>query len=97
MDDGHTLTEEMAEHPVGGGMSRGLAFDGVVKLIAVLLPVARFGDPGQAVIEGGFDQAMLPVLERGFEGVAEFIIGQLVDGVATGTEEFGGIANNNHD
>ena len=73
-----------------------LSFDGFVKFITVLFPIARFGYPGEAGVKGGFDEAVLPVFEGGFEGVLEFIVGQLVDTVAAGTEELGGISDN-HD
>ena len=89
------MAEETAEEAFGC-MCVVPAFDGVMKFIAVFFPVTRFGYPGEARIKGGFDQAVLPVFECGVKGVLEFIVGQLVDAVAAGTEEFGGISDN-HD
>lgn len=96
MDDGHALTEEVCEHPVGCGLPGRPSFDGVMKFIAVFFPITGLGHPGQAGVEGGFDKAVLPVFECGFEGILEFIISQLVDTVAAGAEELGGISDN-HD
>jgi len=97
MDDGQILTEELAEHPIRGGLRGGLAFNGTMEFVAIFSPVARCGHPGQTVVKGGLDQAVLPVLEGGFKGIVELIIGQLVDTVAAGAEEFGGVANDNQD
>jgi len=90
------LPEKAAEEAFGC-LCVPLAFDGVVEFVTVFFPVARFGYPWEAGVEGGFDQAVLPVFECGIEGIVEFIVGQLVDTVAAGTEEFGGVINDNHD
>ena len=58
-----------------GGIAATAARNGTMKLVAVLLPVTRLRDPGQAVVEGRFDKPVLPVFECGFESIAEFIVG----------------------
>ncbi len=79
--------------PAGGSPA---ILDGVVQIVTVSFPVARFRHPGKARVEGGFDQAVLPVFEGGFEGILNLVVGQRFGVVSAGAEEVEGIADN-HD
>jgi hypothetical protein len=96
---GHALFDKAGEETLGdidpsGGLPSIL--DGVVQIVAVFFPVARFRHPGKARVKGGFDQTVLPVFESGFKGILNLVVGQRFGVVSAGAEEVEGIADN-HD
>jgi hypothetical protein len=85
-------SEDIAQ--VGTGRLGRIGFlDGGMKSVAAVPPFLRFTDVDETVEISALDKLVEPVLERGVEGVDNFIVGQIFEAVSAAAEELNGVVN----